>query len=84
MMANYITFTHSLFWVQIRGLPFDIMAEKIRKEIDSNLGIFMVVDARSWMSNQAKFMRIRVNLPPEKPLRRCGKVASPEGEIVSE
>ena len=41
----------------------------------------MAADARSWMLDQAKFMRIRVNLPPEKPLRRCGKVASPEGEI---
>ena len=41
----------------------------------------MAADARSWMLDQAKFMRIRVNLPLEKPLRRCGKVASPEGEI---
>ena len=57
-----------------------MMAEKIGKEIGSNLGIFMVVDTRSWMSEQSKFMRIKVNLPLEKPLRRCGKVASPEGE----
>ena len=81
MMANNITFTHSPFWVQIWGLPSDIMIEKIRKEIDNNLGIFMAVNARSWMLDQEKFMRIRVNLPPEKPLRRCGKVASLEGEI---
>ena len=56
------------------------MTEKIGKEIASNLGIFMSVDTRSWMSEQAKFMRVKVNLPLEKPLRRCGKVASPEGE----
>ena len=77
MTANNITFIHSPFWVQIWGLPFDIMTKKIRKEIDSNLGIFIEADAGSWMSNQAKFIRIRVNLPLEKPLRRCGKVASP-------
>ena len=81
MTANNISFTHSPFWIQIWGLPFDMMTEKIGKEIGSNLGIFMVVDTRSWMSDQAKFMRIKVNLPLEKPLRRCGKVASPEGRV---
>jgi len=49
------------------------MIEKIRKEIDSNLGIFMAADARSWMSNQAKFIRIRVNLPLEKTLKKMWK-----------
>ena len=80
MTASNVSFTHSPFWVQIWGLPFDIMTEKIGKEIASNLGIFMTVDTRSWMSEQAKFMRVKVNLPLEKPLRRCGKVASLEGE----
>ena len=80
MTASNVSFTHSPFWVQIWGLPLDMMTEKIGKEIASNLGIFMSVDTRSWMSEQAKFMRVKVNLPLEKPLRRCGKVASPEGE----
>ena len=75
-MASNISFTYSLFWGQIWGLPFDMMTEKI----GSNLGIFMAVDTRSWMLEQAKFMRIKLNLPLEKPLRRCGKVASLEGE----
>ena len=57
-----------------------MMIEKIGKEIGSNLRIFMVVDTRSWKLEQSKFMRIKVNLPLEKPLRRCGKVASLEGE----
>ena len=38
MMANNITFTHSPFWVQIWGLPFDIMTEKIKKEIEAIWG----------------------------------------------
>ena len=80
MMASNISFTYSLFWGQIWGLPFDMMTENIGKEIGSNWGIFMVVDTRSWMLEKAKFMRIKVNLPLEKPLRRCGKVASLEGE----
>ena len=79
-MASNISFTYSLFWGQIWGLPFDMIIEKIGKEIGSNLGIFMAVDTRSWKLEQSKFMRIKVNLPLEKPLRRCGKVASLEGE----
>ena len=35
MTTNNITFTHSPFWVQIWGLPFDMMIEKIGKEIGS-------------------------------------------------
>ena len=61
--TSNISFTHSPFWVQIWGLPFDMMTEKIGKEIGSNLGIFITVDTRSWMSEQAKFMRIKMNLP---------------------
>ena len=57
-----------------------MMTKKIGKEIGSNLGIFTAMDTRSWMLEQAKFIRIKVNLPLEKPLRRCGKVASLEGE----
>ena len=57
----------------IWGLPFDMMTEKIGKEIGSNLGVFMVVDTRSWMLEQAKFMRIKVNLPLEKTLKKVWK-----------
>ncbi|KAL0015937.1 hypothetical protein SO802_003006 [Lithocarpus litseifolius] len=80
MTTRNISFTHSPFLGTNLGLPFDMMTEKVGKEIGSNLGNFMAVDTRSWMSKQAKFMRIRVNIPLEKPLRRCGKIASPEGE----
>ena len=32
-----------------------MMTEKIGKEIGSNLGVFMAVDTRSWMLEQASF-----------------------------
>ena len=54
-------------------MPFDMMTEKIGKEIGSNLGVFMAVDTRSWMLEQAKFMRIKVNLPLEKTLKKVWK-----------
>ena len=80
MIANNISFTHSPFWLQIWGLPFDMMSEKIGRDIGNNIGNFMATDSRSWSSDQVKFMRIRVNIPLDQPPRRCGVVASPEGE----
>ena len=80
MIANNISFTHSLFWLQIWGLPFDMMSEKIGRHIGNSIGNFMAADSRSWSLDQAKFMRIRVNIALDKPLRRCGVVASPERE----
>ena len=45
------------------------------------MGNFFMADSRSWSSDQAKFMRIRVDIPLDKPLRHCGVIASLEGEI---
>ncbi|KAK9987791.1 hypothetical protein SO802_028030 [Lithocarpus litseifolius] len=82
MTANNIKFSHSPFWVQIWGLPFDMMTEKLGRDIGSSLGVFITADIRSWSADQAKFMRIRVNIPIDKPLRRCETVVSPEGEAT--
>ena len=45
------------------------------------MGNFFMADLRSWSSDQAKFMRILVDIPLDKPPRRCGVIASPKGEI---
>ena len=75
-----ISFTHSPFWVQIWGLPFEHMSLDVGKEIGSKLGTFMEVDRRSWQSDQAKFMRVRVELEIEKPLRRGAYIVSSNEE----
>ncbi|XP_030924553.1 uncharacterized protein LOC115951510 [Quercus lobata] len=80
MTAYNISFTHSPFWLQIWGLPFDMMSEKIGRDIGNSIGNFMAADSKSWSSDQTKFMRIRVNIPLDRPLRQCEVVASPEGE----
>ena len=45
-LAN-ISFTHSPFWVQVWGLPFENMIEEVGKEIGNRLGHFIEVDKRS-------------------------------------
>ena len=65
-----IVFTHTPLWVQIWGLPFEHMTEEVGRDIGGKIGRVMEVDKRSWQADQAKFIRVRVELPIEKSLRR--------------
>ena len=74
-----ICFTYSPFWVQVWGLPFENMIEEVGRVIGSKIGHVLEVDRRSWLDEQAKFMRIKVEIPIDKPLRRGGYIANEEG-----
>ena len=67
-----ISFSHYPLWVQIWGLPFENMTEEIGKDIGSKIGRVLEVDKRAMQADQAKFLRIRVEVPIDKPLRREG------------
>ena len=54
------------------GLPFELMSEESGKDIGNSIGIYVETDKRSGQTDQAKFMRIRVELQIDKPLRRGG------------
>ena len=77
--ANLI-FTHAPFWIQIWGLPFEYMTEEAGCDIGSKIGRVIKVDKRSWQADQAKFMRVRIDLPIEKPSRRGGYVTNMDGD----
>ena len=80
LSASNIIFTHSPFWVQIWDLPFEHMSMEVRRDLDNCLGNFIESDRRTGHYDQAKFIRIRVDLQLDKPLRRRGKVAGDDGE----
>ena len=80
LSAANIKFTHSPFWVQIWGLPFELMSEEVGRKLGNSIGRFIEMDRQARQSEQAKFMRIRVDLQLDKPLRRGGRVASVVGE----
>lgn len=44
------------------------------------MGHYIETDKRSWLSEQARFMRVRVDLPLDDPLRRGGNIVNLEGE----
>ena len=78
-LANLV-FTHASFWVQVWGLPFEHMTKEASRDIGGKIGRVIEVDKRSWQADQAKFMRVRVDLPIKKPLRRGGYVTNMDGE----
>ena len=68
------------FWVQVWGVPFELMTEDTGRDIRNRIGNFLEANKRSWQLDQAKYMRVRVELPLNKPLHRGGYLMSVEGE----
>lgn len=46
-----IVFTHSPFWVQLWGLPFEHMFEEVGRDIGNSLGCFIEGDKRASQSD---------------------------------
>ncbi|KAK7823774.1 uncharacterized protein At4g02000 [Quercus suber] len=80
MLAQNITYPSISLWVQVWGLPFDLLNAEAAKDIGSGLGRVVGVDQMALSSVQARFLRVRVEIPLSQPLRRRGPVVSPEGE----
>ena len=74
------TLTHTQFWVQVWGLPFDLITPKIGTLVGNSMGRYLLVDGRTDQSKQAQFLRVKVEFPLHKPLHRGGHFTSPEGE----
>ena len=82
LTANSVTFTTLPIWVQVWGLPFDLINEETGWDIGRGLGNVVEVDNKTFSSDQARFIRIRIEIPLDKPIRRGGWVANPEGDQV--
>ena len=80
LTAANIIFSHTPFWVQVWGVPFELMTEETGRDIGNSMGNFVEMDKRSSQMDQAKFMRVRVELPIDKPLRRGGYLMDMEGD----
>ena len=80
MAAHNIAFTHVPLWVQVWGLPFDLMTEETARDIGSVLGTVLMVDSKPFESDQARFLRIRISIPLNQPLRRGSPITNPEGD----
>ena len=82
MTARSVTFLVLPIWVQVWGLPFDLINEEVAWDISKGLGHVVEVDNKTFSSEQAHFVRIHVEIPLHKPIRRGGHVLNPEGDQV--
>ena len=64
------------------GLPFDLINEEVGWDIGRGLGNVVEVDNKTFSSDQARFIRIQIEIPLDKPIRRGGWFANPEGDQV--
>nr|POF01948.1 hypothetical protein CFP56_06400 [Quercus suber] len=71
-----------LMWIQVWGLPFDLINEEAGSDIGRSIGELVEVDCKAFKFDQSRFLRIRVEVLLDKPLRRGGPVISPEGEMT--
>ncbi|XP_050249128.1 uncharacterized protein LOC126696425 [Quercus robur] len=79
MSFRSVTFLKQPFWIQVWGLPFDLINEEAGNDIGRSIGELVEVDCKAFKSNQSRFLQIRVEVPLNKPLRRGGPMISLEG-----
>nr|POE83981.1 hypothetical protein CFP56_37017 [Quercus suber] len=66
--------------VEMWGLSFDLMNEEVGKEIGSALGKVVEVDGKAIAAEQARFLRVRIDIPLDKHLQRGALVVNLEGD----
>nr|POF12425.1 hypothetical protein CFP56_44861 [Quercus suber] len=62
MTATAVRFTSMPMWVQVWGLAFDLLLEEVGRDIGSGLGEVLEVDLKEFLFDQARFIRVRVEL----------------------
>ncbi|XP_030945848.1 uncharacterized protein LOC115970342 [Quercus lobata] len=80
IMVGPVTFMHQPFWIQVWGLPFDLITEEAGSNIGNDLRKLVEVDCKAFQTKQAYFLRLRVEVQFNKPLRRGGPVISLEDD----
>ena len=78
MTARLVTFTDLPIWVQIWGLPFDLINVEAGLKIRNSLG--QVVEVEALTRDQVRFLQVRVVTSLDKPIHRGGSIVNPEGD----
>ena len=68
--------------MQVWGLPFELFSEDVAMDMGNGIGKVVEVDCKGVTADQAKFLRIRVEILLDKPLRRGSKIKGLHGEVV--
>lgn len=70
------------FWVQIHKIPRALTNLKMAEIIGENLGNFVKADISNFDGTWNAFIRLRVSIEVDKPLRRGVRIKQPNGESL--
>ncbi|KAH7844603.1 hypothetical protein Vadar_029804 [Vaccinium darrowii] len=80
MKADSVEFKDIEFWIQLWGLPFECITQEIGKAIGERIGTVLEVHKIAESNEWGRYIRIRVSIPLNRPLRRGGNVVLGEGD----
>ncbi|KAH7838452.1 hypothetical protein Vadar_026558 [Vaccinium darrowii] len=79
LVSKGITFNSVECWVQIWGLPVGFISSIIGETIGNKIGEVLAVDNKAIAADRGKFIRIRVRLSLDKPLKRGSNIVLGKG-----
>lgn len=79
MKSDQVHFHVMAFWVQLWGLPFEFVNQTIGEIIGRKIGCLVAVDNRMVGGEKGRFIRVRVEIPLDKPIKRGGFVTLGSG-----
>jgi len=82
MTTRTVTFNPLPIWIQVWGLPFNLINKEVGWDIEKGLGQVIEVDSKVFKPDQALFIQVRVELLLDKPIRRGALVANLKGDQV--
>ena len=63
MTARTVAFNSIPMWVQVWGLPFDLVSKEASRETGNGLGRVVKVNTKAFTFDQAHFIRVRAEIP---------------------
>ncbi|KAH7848205.1 hypothetical protein Vadar_030754 [Vaccinium darrowii] len=79
LRADSVEFKEIDFWIQLWGLPFEYITQEIGGEIGRRIGTVLEVNKVSEKGEWGRYVRVRVRIPLNRPLRRGGNIVLGEG-----
>lgn len=67
------------FWVQIYNIPHGLFTERVGRSLGNFIGTFQAYDESNWGAAWKPYMRIKVAVNVEQPLRRWKKIKMGSG-----
>ncbi|KAF7146890.1 hypothetical protein RHSIM_Rhsim03G0079400 [Rhododendron simsii] len=82
MKVDNVDFHEIDFWVQLWGLPFECVSPEFGQAIKSRIGMVIDVSKGTDQGDRGQYIRVRIRIPLDRPLRRGGHVVLGEGDKV--